>query len=149
VRVLAVLLIAALGLTAFAVKLLFAPLHGSEEWITCHILLICAGAVVGFLIWNWFFPSRPGCNLSLSLQPETDEHGNCRGEKGSCLSHSVGLVEIKEARCSDGEYISTGRRYFCRVHDPRHTWMRDWLEVHKIQIVPGKIKKLRFVDENP
>lgn len=148
-RILPVLLILTLGLTAFAVKLIFAPLYGSEEWITFHVLLICAVTIVGFLIWNWFFPGHPGCNLFFSTQRETDEHGNWRGEKGSCLGHSVGSVEIREARCSDGKYINTGRRYFCRVHDPRRTWMRDWLEEHKIQIVPGKIKKLRFVDENP
>ena len=136
VRILPVLLIAALGLVAFAVKMIFAPLYGSEEWISFHISFICAVATAGFLIWSWFFPSHPGCNLFFNPQ-------------GSCFGRSVGRVEIKEARCSDGKYISTGRRYFCRVHDSRHIWMHDWFREHQIQIVPNTIKKLRFIDENP
>lgn len=148
-RMLPILLIAALWLISIIVELIFAPPYTSESWAGFHLSLICVVAVVGFAIWNWFFPIHPGCNLFFGFRKETDQYGNWRGEEGSCFDTSVGLVEVEEARCSDGKYVNTGRRYFCLVHDPRREWMRPWVKEHKIRIVPGTIKKLRFVSENP
>ncbi len=149
ISLLPVLLIAILGIASITTELCFIPPFDSYEWVSYQITLLSITALAGFAIWNWFFPSHPGCNLFFYLQRETDKCGNWRGREGSCLGFSVGRVEVKEARCSDGKYMSTGRRYFCRVHDPRNAWMQDWLKEHKIQIVLKTIRKLRFTNETP
>lgn len=145
IQLVPVLSIAILGIVALAVKTIFAPPRGSGAWVNFHVLLISATALLGFAIWDYFFPRHPGCDLFFSVQKETDEHGNWRGYQASCLEESVGRAKVGSIH---DKRPSRRWGYFCSLHDPRSAWMEAWLEEHGLVVYMETIKKLRFSSES-